>query len=232
MHGEQALGDSVRGPLGVSWGHPLGMKERTRFIDNEVAHALGQGVEQIVLLGAGYDGRALRFGGKTTTWFEVDLPELLADKRRRLDALGIGSTGVRYVAADLSREDAGAILEAAGHDGDRPTLFVAEGLFSTLTLEAVASLCGSVRERAVPGSVLASTFEVSPELGSRGQAVRGAWGRVRDVVGVVRSEFLPGDAQKLYVVTGWRVTRSQSSPPGWFGQGARLLALAGEPRCG
>ena len=50
----------------------------------EVARALGRGIEQIVLLGAGYDGRALRFGGGAVRWFEVDLPAPQADKRRRL----------------------------------------------------------------------------------------------------------------------------------------------------
>ena len=64
------------------------MAERTRFVDHEVADALGRGLDQVVLLGAGYDGRALRFGGGPARWFEVDRPATQADKRRRLEALG------------------------------------------------------------------------------------------------------------------------------------------------
>src|SRR5580658_7908589 len=80
--GELALDRAVAGVFALPVGQPTGMAERTRFVDNEVAHALGQGVEQIVLLGAGYDGRALRFGGGRGAWFEVDLPRTQADKRR------------------------------------------------------------------------------------------------------------------------------------------------------
>src|ERR1700691_6390713 len=34
---------------------------RTRFIDDQVLAAVGRGVDQVVLLGAGYDDRSLRF---------------------------------------------------------------------------------------------------------------------------------------------------------------------------
>ena len=66
-----------------------------------MAKALGRGVEQVVLVGAGYDGRALRFGGGTTRWFEVDRPSVLADKDARLRTLGTAAANRRAVAVDL-----------------------------------------------------------------------------------------------------------------------------------
>jgi methyltransferase (TIGR00027 family) len=230
VEAERALEESVRGPVALPLGRTAAMAERTRFVDHEVADALGRGLDQIVLLGAGYDGRSLRFGGGPARWFEVDLPETLADKRRRLEALGVTPANVRFLGLDLARDDVGAALASAGHDGTRPTLFVAEGLFDDLTLETVAALCADLRSRAAAGSVLAATFRVSPEHGTRGQAVRESFDQLRRAVGQERpSEFLPGDAQKLFVVTGWRVIRTSSSPPGWLGQGSSLVALAGEP---
>ena len=164
MAAERALEQSVRGPVALPAGRTAAMAERTRFVDHEVADALGRGVDQVVLLGAGYDGRALRFGGGPARWFEVDLPETLADKRRRLDSLGVAASGnVRFLGLDVRRDDVGAALASAGHDEDRPSLFVAEGLFDGLTLESVATLCQALRARAAPGSVLAATFQVSPE---------------------------------------------------------------------
>ena len=53
---------------------PPAIAQRTRVVDAEVARAIGRGTTQIVLLGAGYDGRALRFGGGAVRWFEVDRP--------------------------------------------------------------------------------------------------------------------------------------------------------------
>ena len=133
----------------------------------------------------------------------------------------------------MRTDDVGAALASAGHDEGRPSLFVAEHLFATLTLETVAALCDCVRARAAPGSVLAATFSVSPEHGGRGQAAREAFDQLRRAVGQGRHhEFLPGDPQKLFVVTGWRVIRTSSSPPGWLGQGSSLVALAGEPAPG
>jgi methyltransferase (TIGR00027 family) len=230
---ERSLEQSVRGPLALPAGRTAALEERTRFVDHEVADALGRGVDQLVLLGAGYDGRALRFGGGASRWFEVDLPEILADKRRRLDSLGVSTDAVQYLGVDVRRDDVGHALASAGHDEGRPSLFVAESLFATLTLESVAALCESLRARAAPGSVLAATFSVSPVHTGRGQFAREAVDHLRQALGQGRpDEFLPGDPQKLFVVTGWRVLRTSSSPPGWLGQGSSVVALAGEPATG
>jgi methyltransferase (TIGR00027 family) len=230
---ERALEQSVRGRVALPAGSIAAMTERTRFVDHEVADALGRGLDQVVLLGAGYDGRALRFGGGPARWFEVDRPETMADKRRRLDSLGASVDNVRFLGLDLRRDDVGAALSAAGHDDGRPSLFVAEGLFDALPLESVAALCDAMRSRAATGSVLAATFQVSPDHGSRGQPVRDAFGQLRRAIGQGRpSEFLPGDPQKLLVVTGWHTLRTSSTPPGWLGQGSSLVALAAEPATG
>ncbi len=106
---------------------------------------------------------------------------------------------------------------------------MAEGLFTTSTLENVATICETLRARAAPGSILAATFSVSPEHGARGQPARDAFDQLRRAIGQRPHEFLPGDPQKLFVVTGWRVVRTSSTPPGWLGQGSSLVALAGEP---
>ena len=152
-------------------GRPAGMAERTRVVDAEVARAIGRGTTQVVLLGAGYDGRALRFGGGAVRWFEVDLPATQADKRRRLDALGIRPAAVSYLPLDLATGDLDAALDAAGHDRAAPSLFVCEGLLAHLTLGAAASLCetaarpGTARERAgrqLPGVPRAEHTRTGP----------------------------------------------------------------------
>ncbi len=227
---ERALERDVRGVFAVPIGRPTSMAERTRFVDNEVALALGHDVDQVVLLGAGYDGRASRFGGGTTRWFEVDLPTTQQDKRRRLAALAIAPEGVTYVGLDLLTGDLAGALDAAGHDPARPSLFVCEGLFAYLTLEGIATTCQVLRQRAPAGSTLVTTYLVVPETGGRGWALRTTLDLLLKVIGEVRRcEFLEGDAEKLMVVTGWRVVHSSSPPPGWIGQGSHFLALASEP---
>ena len=56
---------------------------RTRFIDDQLIEALQDGIDQIVLLGAGFDCRAYRLSGlEHTRVFEVDHPNTQAAKRR------------------------------------------------------------------------------------------------------------------------------------------------------
>jgi methyltransferase (TIGR00027 family) len=226
----RSLAGGVSVPLGR--GAPLAL--RTQVIDAEVARALGRGTEQIVLLGASDDGRALRFGGGVVRWFEVDRPQAQADKRRRLDALGISTPATTYVDVDLltdgTAEDLGTALQAAGHDAAAASLFVGEGLFDTLTLEASASACTALRARAAPGSVLVAAFSVVPEGSAPARVLRSATGLLREVADQQRRhEWRPGDPQKLAVVTGWRVSHVATSTERRLDPGAHSVVLVCEP---
>ena len=197
----------------VPVGSASALAQRTRVIDAEVARALGRGTAQVVLLGAGDDGRALRFGGGAVRWFEVDRPAAQADKRRRLQELDVATTETTYVGLDLLADDLAAALQAAGHDAGAPSLFVAEGLFDALTLEAAAAVCSAVRAAGRPRAARSvATFSISPEGSELTRALRSATGLVRQATDERRrNEFRPGDPQKLLVVTGWRVTHTESS---------------------
>jgi methyltransferase (TIGR00027 family) len=215
-------------------GRAAALAQRTQAIDAEVARSLGRGTSQVVLLGAGGDGRALRFGGGATRWFEVDQPQAQADKRSRLSALGIATAtaAVTYLGLDLLHDgdDLGGALDAAGHDADAPTLFIAETVFDSLTLEATASVCGALRHRAAPGSVLVATFSVAPDGSAAAQALRSATGLLRQIADEPRrSDLRPGDPEKLMVVTGWRVAHAESSVGRRLDPGAHMVILVCEP---
>jgi methyltransferase (TIGR00027 family) len=227
---ERRLCADLRGTATVGLGRMAGLAERTRVVDAEVAGALGRGTRQVVLLGAGYDGRALRFGGGDTRWFEVDRPATLADKERRLRALGIEPTQVRFIPLDLLRADVGAALDAAGHDPDAPTLYVCEGLAEFLTLEAMASACDAMSARAAVGSRLVATFVVTPEVGGAWRARRAASDLLLRAAGEPRrNEFAPGDPEKLMVVTGWHVLYAASAPRPRPRRSRRVAAPPGRP---
>jgi methyltransferase (TIGR00027 family) len=214
----------------VPIGRPRGVTARTRIVDAEVALAVGRGITQIVLLGAGYDGRALRFGGRAVRWFEVDLPSTQADKRRRLAALGIEPAGVDYAGVDLMSGDLGGALEGAGHDPAAPSLFVCERVLASLTLEATASVCQTLRARAAPASVLLGSFLVAAAPSAPLRALRLATDACLSALGEPRrGELRPGDPEKLMVVTGWNVTHAESSAGGRFDPGSHPLVLVCEP---
>jgi methyltransferase (TIGR00027 family) len=237
LRAEHDLYRDVAGGLAVPPGPSPPVARRTQVIDAEVAGALGRGIAQIVLLGAGYDGRPLRFGGGAARWFEVDRPGTLADKRRRLSAQagaaaagGAAEAGVTSLGLDLLTDDAGSALAAAGHDATAPTLFVCEDLFGSLTLAAAAALCASLRARAAPGSELVAGFPVVPAAAAPVRALRAATGLLRRATAEPRRhEFRPGDPEKLVVVTGWRVTHAETSSGRRLDRGAHGLLLVCEP---
>jgi len=136
---------------------------RTRFIDERVLVAIGRDVDQIVLLGAGYDDRSLRFRAPGVRFFELDHPDTQADKHRRLAVRPADLTGVTLAPADFRTDDVAAVLAAAGHRSDRPSLFLAEGLLVYLDEETIVALLGAARARSAPGSALVATLAVHPD---------------------------------------------------------------------
>jgi methyltransferase (TIGR00027 family) len=137
-------------------------RDRTRFFDEAVVGAVGDGIEQVVLVGAGYDGRAFRYGAPGVRWFEVDHPATQADKRSRLVALGADCSHVVFVPCDLGTDDLGAALVAAGHDASRSTLFVAEAVLPYVPIGAVERGLRTMAERRGPGGRLAVELGLVP----------------------------------------------------------------------
>jgi methyltransferase (TIGR00027 family) len=202
---------------------------RTKAVDEEVALAIGRGTDQMVVLGAGYDSRAIRFQG-TARWYEVDRPGAHADKRTRLASVGVEQRDVAYVETDLGATDFENALAAAGHDRARPSLFVCDGWFLHLTLELVASLCHTLRDLAPEGTVLVATFRVAPEAVGVAGAVRAASGSLGRITGAVRgNELRPGDPEKLMTVTGWQPVRTVASDSSRLDPGSRVQVLSCEP---
>src|SRR5262249_30506189 len=112
---------------------------RTRFIDDAVEAALKEGIEQVMILGAGFDARAYRIGAVgSVPVFEVDHPSTSATKRAVLEAtLGAMPSLVQFIAIDFNAGSWQSAIRASGYDPDRRTLFIWEGVTNYLTEDAV-----------------------------------------------------------------------------------------------
>ncbi len=128
---------------------------RQRFTDDALAAAIAAGVDQLVVVGAGYDTRAWRFGEQLAVAFEVDHPATAARKDRLVAALPALGVDRRAVKADLSVEDLGEVLQAAGFDPSRPAFFAWEGVTMYLSESAVLGALRTMRALMAPGSTLA-----------------------------------------------------------------------------
>ncbi|MCE7007033.1 class I SAM-dependent methyltransferase [Kibdelosporangium philippinense] len=79
-----------------------GIACRKRCIDDKFAEAILAGVDSIVILGAGLDTRGYQpMVPSGVRVFEVDLPENIADKRKRIPETGT----VTLVPVDSDTED-------------------------------------------------------------------------------------------------------------------------------
>lgn len=150
----------------LSFGGPLArfvayMQVRTRALDDVLIDFARDGGRQVVLLGAGFDCRAVRFRRdlERATVFEVDFPATQREKRARLE--GADSARVQYLAWDFEQQplsDLPARLSELGHDPSAPTLAIWEGVTMYLTERAIEETVAAVHALGAPGSLLAMTY--------------------------------------------------------------------------
>jgi methyltransferase (TIGR00027 family) len=200
---------------------------RTRFFDQAVLTALAAGTGQVVICGAGYDDRALRFRTPGVRFFELDQGPTQADKARRLQALDTDLTGLTLITADFRHDDVVEVLAASGHDRDRATLFLCEGLLiyldeGTLTglltglagagagagLGAGAGPDADAGLGAGAGSRLAASLAIHAEDRSTTEVLAAANARRRAGETEPWRTILPRDQQiALLAAAGWQADR-------------------------
>ena len=133
---------------------------RTRYIDDVLKRSLAQGLDQVVILGAGFDTRAYRIDGMDNVRvFEVDLPGWRQEKKTRLEkVLGAVPENVTLVGIDFDRQDLGDALSAAGFHTSERTLFIWEGVTQYLTADAVSSTLAFVSDVSGAESSIVFTY--------------------------------------------------------------------------
>jgi methyltransferase (TIGR00027 family) len=127
---------------------------RNRKWEDLVAAAVAEGIEQIVLLGAGYDTTALRLPLGAATVFEVDAPPTQQVKRDVCARHGIDDAHVRYAPCDFERDSLPSSLVAAGFDPAKRSLVAWWGVSFFLTPDAVRQTLADVASLTAPGSRL------------------------------------------------------------------------------
>lgn len=145
----------------VSRGRSRHLGLRTRAIDDATTRAVRDGAEQVVIVGAGLDARAFRLQElRDVTVYEVDHPATQAWKRAHVAALTPIAREVRFVESDFERDDLRERLAAAGHDANKRSVFIWEGVTMYLSDAAVDLVLAGLRASSARAStVLATYFE-------------------------------------------------------------------------
>jgi methyltransferase (TIGR00027 family) len=133
---------------------------RTRLIDDALRSAVAEGVQQVVILGAGFDTRAYRMPElRRLAVFEVDHPDTQAAKLHVLEGeLEMWPDQVTFVSVDFDGDQLATALTDAGLRRGLTTFLIWEGVASYLTPEAVDATVRSASSVSGPGSHLVLTY--------------------------------------------------------------------------
>jgi len=134
---------------------------RDRYIDDCLQDAIDGDLQQLVILGAGYDSRAYRFDRLKTgvRVFEVDHPATQADKCKRLEKIfGRVPDHVTYVDIDFNQQSLEERLLINGYNPALKTLFIWQGVTYYLTPEAVDGTLGFIARASGPVSQVIFDF--------------------------------------------------------------------------
>jgi methyltransferase (TIGR00027 family) len=155
---EQIRAKAIPKDLRSRWGAVLlerratMMVVRTVTIDDAIRRARSP---QLVILGAGLDGRAWRMPELAdVVVYEVDHPDSQRDKRSRVGALQQVAREVRFVPVDFERDPLDHALARAGHDATRPTTWVWEGVVMYLTADSIEASLRVIEGRSADKSRL------------------------------------------------------------------------------
>lgn len=175
---------------------------RTRFFDHAVATA-AQEVHQIVIIGAGYDDRSLRFRTPGVLFIEVDHPATQRDKRARLETLGIDASDIQFVSVNLAES---SIREALSEvvDPDGRVVYVCEAVVPYLRYERIHDLLAGLSLTPAKAATLYLDAPVRPDH-PFGRLLLGYLRLSTAVVGEpIHTILTASELESLLVQTGWR----------------------------
>lgn len=136
---------------------------RVRFFDDFVKTSIDEGIEQLVIIGAGYDSRAYRIHDlRNLVVFEVDHPATQTVKTEKIKKIfGSLPDHVIYVSADLERDDFGQKLLEEGYDISKKSLFLIEGLLAYLKPSVVDRIFSFIAKNSGKSSTI--LFDYHPQ---------------------------------------------------------------------
>lgn len=188
---------------------------RVRFFDDIVKSSINDGIEQLVILGAGYDTRAYRIEGlDEIKVLEVDHPATQSIKIEKItEIFGSLPDHVTYVPMDLELDKFGQQLLESGYNKSLKTLFIMEGLLMYLSPEIVDQILSFVVHNSGKGSAI--IFDYIPLSVVDGTCEFEAGQNWRNGVMAVGESFLfginDGKIQSFLVQRGFKNIRNMNS---------------------
>ena len=219
LQGAESRAESIaRLPVLSRW--IVYMQVRTRLIDDAVRAFVAAGGRQVVLLGAGFDCRALRLPELAASQvYEIDHPATQRHKREVLERFVKTARSpehrdqAHYLSWDFETrpmDDLPAVLAEAGHDPARPTLTIWEGVTVYLTEGAIDASLRAIATWSAPGSELAMNYMDKSPSKKPSFALRLVEAVARRVGEPFKFGWVPEQLPEYLEIRGWKLVRDVS----------------------
>jgi len=201
---------------------------RSRYVEEALAARLRAGLDQVIVLGAGFDTTALRHVGSRCRFFEVDHPATQADKRAILSRRPDLCANLTFVPVDFGKDDLAGALLAAGFEPSRPALVSWLGVTMYLEQRVTLETLVTLRRILVPGSTV--LFDAYPRREETALDERPMFAAARALT-ATQGEPMIGAFDSAAFATaiskeGWRIAevlKGDAVRRRWFGNQPRVL---------
>ena len=130
---------------------------RTKYFDAVFTEALEQKFDQILIFGAGYDSRALRFSelNNGTSIFELDAPATQEEKLKAYQSKKLAvPNNLIFIPIDFNKEKPEDKIRQAGFVAGNQSLFLLEGVTMYLSQDAIESTFRFISNVSGTGSMI------------------------------------------------------------------------------
>jgi methyltransferase (TIGR00027 family) len=134
---------------------------RKHFLEEIARGSLGEGFNQVVILGAGFDTLALRLHSEFSgvRFIEIDHPATQRVKREALEARHLPKTNMDLLPVDFNQKKISeSLLQNQEYRPEADTLFIAEGVLMYLKLDEIDGIFRFLREQGGRKCRFAFTF--------------------------------------------------------------------------
>lgn len=129
---------------------------RVRYFDDILEKSINEGLQQLIILGAGFDTHAYRIKGlEKVKVFEVDHPQTQQYKVEKIEEIFQSTPeNVIYVPIDFESEKLAEKLIEKGYNSSLKSLFLMEGFIYYIKTEAVAEILSFIVKNSGKGSTV------------------------------------------------------------------------------
>lgn len=130
---------------------------RTKYLDNVFIESVKKGIDQVVILGAGFDSRAIRLLDKkdSVKVYEIDINTTINAKLKQYKKRKIELPDYDIlIPVDFEKEDTRTKLNEYGFNRDKKNLFILEGLIMYLSENTVKEIFNFITDYSSKGSII------------------------------------------------------------------------------